>query len=339
MWWATLGCGPDPAGCALDAPQLVVASTNFESGALAVIDPASGRRCDPAASAGPDPAVRAFPGRVVVFDRTGGTSIRDYAPGVYEAPRIELAAEPGANVHDVLPVGDELWVAAYERDGIARYGWDGERRGEISLAPWADADGLPEADRLVATPSGAYVGLQRLTRPAWTSDGGAVASLSADGVLEVWDVGPNPKLYADPSDPERLVALTGVFGALDGALERLDPRTGALEVALTEAELGVDFDGFAGVGARWVVLGVDAEGVSTHVCLDVERGEWVRGEADPGWFVEATAGGGEVFVAVRTGWAEGAADAVLAIDPVSCERRIVADDLWLDPFGLAWVDR
>lgn len=337
------GCAADRAPCALAIPQLVVVTTDYQSGILAATDPFTGATCDERAVIGPDAAIRSWDGEIALFDRTGGTSLRLYAPAAYDRPLVELGLEPGANVHDVAPVGDELWLAPYERTSIVRLTRAGAVAGTIDLRAHADADGLPEIDRFVRTEDGLYVALQRLDRDAgWSGDAGRIVRL--DPLLAAedgwWDVGPNPKVYPDPSDPRRVIALTGRYFVPDGALEILDPEEG-VATRITEAELGYDLAGFAGIGEHAVLLGVDFElGRDSRIaCFDLATGALLDGDADAGWFVDAVAGPDRVYVASRTGWAGDARDRILDVDPVTCAVSELTAGFALDPFALAYIDR
>lgn len=337
---ALIGCVDGGTPCALAVPQLALVTTDYQSGLLATVDPATGATCDALAVLGPDPAIRSTAAGVVVFDRTGGSSLRVYASGAYDRPVIERATEPGVNLHDVARVGEEWWLAPYERAEVVRWSEDGTVLGTVDLSAHADADGLPEIDRFVATDAGLFVGLQRLDRDAgWAPRDGRVVALDpAPGAW--WDVGPNPKIYADPSDPRRVLALTGAFFAADGALVRLDPDVDdGVTTLVSEAALGYDLSGFAGVGSHGVVLGVDfvVGGPSRYDCVDLETGAVTSGGSDAGWFVEAVAGPDLVYVASRTGWAGDPRDRVLAVDPETCATTTLSEGFALDPFGAVYI--
>lgn len=342
-----VGCGPAAGGpdCALEAEHLLLATTDFEVGALAAVD-ARGCVRDTLASTDTDPLVRALPGGwVAVADRARGDALRLYEAGRYEAPRFEVVVEPEGNLHDVARVGDELWLAPFERPALVRTDLDGNRLGTVDLSAWADEDGLPEVDRVIPGPTRVYVGLQRLIRggSVWQADEGVIVAVDPDdpdaGPVEVARPGPNPKLAPDPSDPERILALTGRYGSGDGALVVVDPAEGTAVPLVSEADLGFDLSAVAGIGQHAVLLGVDfaADGPSRLVCVDLATGAVTDGRTTDGWFVDAAAGPDQVYVGVRTGFAGARADGVLAVDPATCGSDPVVDDLALDPYALAWV--
>lgn len=339
--WLWFGCAPEAAPCVLGLPQLALVTTDYQSGLLATVDPWTGQTCDALAVLGPDPALRVADQTLAVFDRTGGSSFREYALGAYDAPVAEFAIEPGINLHDVVRVGDEWWLAPYERAEVVRWDATGGDRGVIDLSAHADADGLPEIDRFVSTERGLFVGLQRLDRDdGWAPRVGHVVLLDTQTAAPAtfWEVGPNPKLYADPSNPEQVLILTGAYFEADGGIERLNADQG-LTTVVTEAELGYDLSGFAGIGSHGVLLGVDFKigGPSRYDCLNLETGEVIAGDSDPGWFVDAVAGPDRVFVVERSGWAGDARDQVIALDPQTCAATTLARGFALDPFGVVYL--
>jgi hypothetical protein len=336
-----LGCQAASEPCVLGLPHLVVVGTDYQSGILTAADPASGTRCDPIAPVGPDPAVRSWGDEVAVFDRTGGSALRLFQPGVYERPQAELPLEPGLNVHDVVGVDGELWLAPYEGTEVLRVSRAGVALGAIDLADHADGDGLPEIDRFVSRGDRLYVGLQRLDRTEdWQGSSGRVVELDGADAGAWWATGPNPKLYPHPADDRRVVALTGTFFSADGALEVLDPDEGVTTTLVSEQALGYDLSGFAGVGGHAVVLGVDfTVGGPSHVdCVDLATGAVTPGLVDDAWFVDAVAAGEVVYVASRTGWAGEVSDRIWAVEPDTCAATVLAEGFVLDPFGIAWVE-
>lgn len=355
-WVSVTACGPgaDRTPCPPGGAHLVLATTDYESGALATVNLDDGCVADPIATSGTDPLVRAWADTVVVADRTGGDAVRVYRPGDYAAPVAEFVADPGGNLHDVAPVGDELWFALYERDHLVRTDLGGRALGDVDLRAWSDADGIPEADRLVETDAGLFVSLQRLDRAdgfAPAEDGLVVRLDPSTGASTgTWSPGPNPKLAADPSDPRALLALTGRFFEADGALVRIAPdATGAdadvdgVTTVVDEQDLGFDLSGLAGLAggsASAVVLGVDFDvgGPSRIACVDLATGAVTDGATSAGWFVDAVPGPDGVYVAARSGWSGTPVDAVFAVDPATCDVVELATGFTLDPYGLAWVD-
>lgn len=343
MILSLFACVADPPSNPCDAgSHLLLTTTDFEVGILASVDPTDGCVGDRLATTGPDAVVRTVEDRVLVMNRTGRDTVLAYTPGVYDRPVAEFVVEQAGNVHDVIRVGDEWWFTLYERAEIVRTDFDGVELGRIDLRDEADGDGIPEADRFVVTDAGIFLALQRLDRDsAWATNEGRIVRLDPEAkvVDGAWDVGPDPKLYADPSDPSAMIVLTGRFSEPDGALVRFDPDLGTVTPLVTEAALGRDLSGFAGIGGVGVLLGVDfrVDGPSTVDCVDLQTGGITPALSDSGWYVEAIAAEDRVYVAVRTGFAGSPAEGVLSIDPATCTVEPLADGFALDPYTIGWV--
>lgn len=333
------GCRWSPLPqCPPQGDHLVIATTDFEAGALATVD---GPACigDRWSSLGPDPLVRAVDGDLLVLDRAGGDRVRLFEPGQYTEPTHDFSPGVSVNLHDVIAVDGQWWFAPYERSAILRTDMRGELLGEIDLSVYADEDGLPEIDRLVVRGDTVYASLQRLDRTeSWTPREGMVIGLSdAGSVVSDAEIGPNPKLYPDPSDPETLLALTGQWYQPDGALVRYDPRSGAVQTLLTEARIGADLGAMAGVGPHLVLLLVDENNLSHLLCYDLDTGELIEGTPSEAWFVDAVAAEDTVYVAVRTGWEDELARELWSVDPMTCEETVIFDSFTLDPYTMAYL--
>jgi len=335
MW----GCAPVPAdhACDLSGPHVVVATTDFVGGALAAVTvDDSGDACvaDRLVSIGGDAVVRSTDRRVWVLERTGGSTLTAYDPGAYQQPVVEVVVAPGGNAHDLVRYDDQLFVSLYDEARIAVLDGDGDPVGEVDLSPYADADGLPEVDRLVVTDVGLFAALQRLDRDSgWVGTEGYVVRIDpADLSVEtLWSTGPNPRLAAHP-DGERLVALTGHYFAPDGALEVVDPVDDAVDPLLVEEELGFDLGSSAGsvvVGTAFeeggdsVLAGWDADGVRV-----LQEGA--------AWYVDAVSTPLGVVVATRRGWGGQGAGELLLVDDEGVSW--LADGFALDPFAVAFVE-
>ena len=349
-----VACGdPDASGCDIDGPHLLLTTTDFEVGALAVVDPTTGCVDDAVASASADSIVRVVGGDVFVADRSFGDAIRRYAPGRYGRPEAEFVVDRGGNVHDVVGVDGALWFSLYERDALVKTTRAGAELERVDLSPWADADGLPEADRLIATEAGLFVGLQRFVRgEVWSPEAGGVLQIAVDGAsapVGLTSTGPNPKIAPYPDEPGRLLAATGVYGEADGALVVVDPAAGGAaagggeeagsEVVIDEVALGFDLERVVGIGSRVVATGTgfDLDDPGVIVCVDLATGAVETGAVEGAWFVDAVAGDGSVYVAVRSSFGGEAADAVWAVDPATCEIDRLATAFALDPYSIGWV--
>lgn len=340
---------PPRPTCTPATPHLLLATTDYEAGALAAVDLDGTCVADPIATSGTDPLVRWLGDRLAVADRSGGNTVRLYRPGDYAVPEVEFAALRGGNVHDVARVGDEVWITQFDLAELLVTDLDGREVARVDLSAHADADGIPETDRIMVLDGRPLVAVQRLDRDdgyAAAGDGRVLeVDPAAHTVLRAWDAGPDPKIFDHPTDPTAVLVLTGVFHAPDGALHVLADGLGPPIVR--EADLGYDLSGVAGVGEDLVVLGLgyDIDDDSITVEDDGARIDCVRladGAVTPGmetlaWPVDLVAGPDAVYVAMRTGWAEETADSVLRVDPVTCAIEEIASGFTLDPFALALV--
>ncbi|MCB9687636.1 MAG: hypothetical protein H6738_11630 [Alphaproteobacteria bacterium] len=342
MWpWLPFACvTPETPSCLEPGePHLVVATTDLETGALAAISLDGGCVEDRLATLSGDPLVRSLGDRVVAADRTGGDAIRVFEAGAYGAPLAEFSVGRAVNVHDVARDGDRLVVAPYDTDALVVTGLDGAELGRLPLGSLADADGIPEVDRLVWLDGVLHASLQLLDR----SDGsyrptgpGLLVPLDLDGLDAGAPValGPNPRVLADPLDPGAVTVATGRFYVPDGEVGTFD---GAWHPLTDESTLGFDATHVLRVGERVIVVGVDLDvGGPSHVACIAADGT-VAHATDPGFLVDAVTDGERVWLADRVSWNGGGAGAVLTLDPAGCALSVLTDATSLDPYGLALV--
>ena len=334
-WWLLTACTPEPQAhdCDLSGPHVVVATTDFVTGALAASTP-DGCVADRLASTSGDAVVRRSDERVWVLNRPGGNTLLGFGLGSYSVPEVEVVVSQGGNAHDLVQVGDRLFVSLFDEARVVVLDLDGGWVGDVDLAPFADGDGLPEVDALVATEAGLFAALQRLDRDdGWVGTEGQVVRIEPDSleVVEAYVTGPNPRLFP-ASDGRSLVALTGHFFTADGALERLEPGVGVTEVVLAESELGLDLG--------WAAGGV-LTGTGLQVGDDSVLGRWsddagfVVLEQSQAWYAEGVQAGGAVVAATRRGFG-GAGQAGLRWVEGEGVREV--SGFALDPFSVVWVD-
>jgi hypothetical protein len=175
------------------------------------------------------------------------------------AVQSQLSLGNGSNPQDILPLADgRAYVTRYESDTL----WivdtiAGTKVGEIDLAAFADADGLPEMSQMARFGRYAFVGVQNLDRNAFFATTGSSALVVVDTTTDsVVDVDPvaaggqaiqlqlqNPfwRMRIQPQLSRLVVIASGDFAVLDGGLELVDPHTLQSEaVILTETTLGGD---------------------------------------------------------------------------------------------------
>jgi FlgD Ig-like domain len=207
-----------------------------------------------------DAGARAHDGKLYVLGRLGCDHVQ-VIDGTTFATLDQWSTGNGTNPQDIEVVSPtKAYISLYERDYVLIVNpQTGATLGSVSLATFADADGLPEAADMALVGDRLFVALQRLDRP-----GGYVASNpsyvavidcttdqlidvdpQAPGVQAIVLSGRNPfsDLTLDPVRQKLYVAEAGNFGVLDGGVEFIDPVTLHAEgLFVTESALGGDLN-------------------------------------------------------------------------------------------------
>ncbi|MCS6912110.1 MAG: hypothetical protein RMK29_17545 [Myxococcales bacterium] len=267
----TPGPGMPPAGGTDGGPVgplLAVATSDFTSGALAVVD-LDRRILDQRVDViDPQAVVRVHGGRVYVLDQTHGV-LRIYNPQAGWRPPVEIAVGsaqvPAAqtNPHDIHVEGDRAYVTLYGAFGSTLITGDraigildlaDPRRGLTGFVPVAvaprDSDNNPEADRLVSCGGRLYVTLQDLDRndryrPAGPARLAVIDPARAQVLGYIQLAGHNPTAIAVPGGDCRQAMVAHGDDQLSamptgrGGIERVD-LTGmrSLGLLVTDAALG-----------------------------------------------------------------------------------------------------
>ncbi|MCB9682986.1 MAG: hypothetical protein H6733_16085 [Alphaproteobacteria bacterium] len=324
---------PDPTGLVDHHTVAVVttASATYDAGALAVVDLDGGTPRD-VATIHADAVVRVEDGMVWQVNRLLVDSVRAYAPGDWALPAMEVSTGTASNPHDVALCGDALVVARYEEASLLRVDWhDGHTLGTVDLSAAADADTLPEADRLVWLGDRLFVGLQRLDRTdGWTSaPGGWLGEVPCDGdaLGATWPVGPNPVIAGAPG----LV----VVAAEDGVRSFDGDAVSDVRVADVDGAAIVDLA--FGDDGRGAFIARDG-GHHRIGCLDTATWTPVVAQ-DLDAFVSGVAvdDRGEAWFAVRQGW-EDPSDlgGLVVVDLDTCTARPTRVATHLPPFAIAF---
>jgi hypothetical protein len=249
------------ASPALGADRALVLSTDFATGYYSGLDlaPPFATDVDIEATCS-DAAVRVRGDHLYILGRFGCDFVQVVDPVTLATVR-QFTTGAGTNPQDIVVVApNKAYVTLYERDEILIVNpQTGMHTGVIDLGVFADADGLPEAAGLAQVGDRVFVALQRLDRPggfvATNPSFLAVLDATNDGIVDVDPVAPglqaivltgrNPfaDLSVDPVRGKLVVGEAGVFGALDGGVEFVDPVTLTAEgFFVTEAELGGDLN-------------------------------------------------------------------------------------------------
>lgn len=242
---------------ALDSTAWVL-QTDYASGELSRVALATRTMTCDVEPVGADPQMRWYDGRVYVVNRAGGDNIQVVNPAT-NATTLQFSVGNGANPYDIAFASPtKAYVTRYERTDL----WivnpaTGAFLGAIPLAAFADADGIPEMDHLIAVGPLLFVSIQRLDR-----NGGfqptdyslvAVIDMRTDTLVDCDPMTPgvqairlekkNPatKFQFDKPTSRLLVGCAGRYTFADGGIEWIDPvalTSGG--VAMTEAALGGD---------------------------------------------------------------------------------------------------
>lgn len=281
-----------------------------------------------------DAIARYYDGLIYIINRWGCDNIQVMDPLNGFETIMQFSTGSGSNPQDICVVGpNRAFVSLYEETGL----WEvnpatGERTDVIDLAPLADPDGIPEMSGLAVSGNRLYVALERRNRdnywlpeqPAYL----AVIDLDSNTLLDmdaqspgiqgiVLAASPYGMIITDPLTGDLLIGEVGLYGAVDGGVERIDPEAGSSAgLVVSEADLGGDLNvwttaeglhGFAVViGSDWStrvvgfeILTGDVRGVVTstneyaytHLLVDPARGQLFvadRSYANPGLRIFST---------------------------------------------------
>ena len=347
------GEGPSADGTHSRAVVATV-SADYTVGGLALVRLDDWTTLDGLTTLGADPQVTVTGERLVELNRGTDNSVRVYELGSFEEPLIEFSVGDGANPHSAQICGGALWLSLYGTDALGVYDIDsGASLASVSLAAYADDDGLPEPSSMVVIGETLYVAMERLDENSahWTSDFGVIAAIDCASreIIETWDTGPSPTITPNPSAPDTLLVRTGTYfdadGAFawDGALASLDPEAGALTaLGVDEADLESNLGSLAaGSNGRALLLSTDESWLYTASCVDLETGE-VTAIATVDTFLSDVAVNdrNEAWVASRASWAAPEAVGGLLVYDLDTCTELTAESgpipLSIEPYSVAF---
>jgi hypothetical protein len=240
-----------------------VTTTDYSSGGLRRIDLNTRAVLPGEAPASTDTRLRWYGGQVVIVNRFGKDNIQVVDPATLATVR-QISTGNGSNPADIAFASPtKAYVALYERaDLLIVDPQTGATLGNVALAGFADADGIPEMDHMEMVGPLLFVALQRLDRAhGFTPTDSSlvvVVDTRADTVLDVDPAQPgrqgfrltgkNPvtPFLQDPETGRLLIGCAGSYGALDGGIEWIDPvGMRSLGYAITETALGGNLSGIA----------------------------------------------------------------------------------------------
>ncbi len=288
-----------------EAAQLrgFVYATDFASGNLASVAFGAPPVATPnVATVCSDAVLRHHQGLLYVIERFGCDNVRVLDPANGFQLVRQFSVGNGSNPNDIVVVSPtKAYVTRYDSPDL----WivnpsTGAFVGAISLAAFADADDIPEMNRMALVGGRVFVTVQRNDRDAFFSptDSSAVvvidpvtdmlvdcdaAAPGVQGILLPFQ-NPTTELVVDPSG-RLVVGCTGFYGANDGGVVRIDPLALAVDaIETTEVALGGDVADVvpASAGRGFVVL---SDASFNTVCKPYDRATGTVGTA-----VYATAG-------------------------------------------------
>jgi len=164
----------------------------------------------------------------------------------------------GSNPHDIRLVdGSKAYVSRFEwKTILICHPYTGDSLGTIDLSPFADADGIPEMDRMAIVGDRLFVTLNSLDHTTWLPDGPgkiAVVDVVADTLIDcdpdsagvqpivLGLANPYTELRYQPCTGQVYVGCLGGWGVEDGGVEVVDPYSLKSEgVLITEGDLDGD---------------------------------------------------------------------------------------------------
>jgi DNA-binding beta-propeller fold protein YncE len=245
----------------VDAAQTraFVLTSDFVTGGLSVVDLDTRAVMTDVASVHHDARARWAFGKLYVLNRFGADNVQVIDPGASFATVRQFSTGNGSNPSDIVVVApDKAYVSLYGTAYLQVVDPNAGMLGPtIDLTALADADGLPEADRMARFGRWLFVAIQRLDRnggfvPTDTSLV-AVVDLESDALVDVDPMAPGVQGIVLPAtnpvttfvwdgDARRFyLGCAGAYGALDGGIVVIDPETLVAQgLAATEVELGGD---------------------------------------------------------------------------------------------------
>ncbi len=331
-----------------DTTHGVLVTTDYVAGSVARLG-LDGTITPDLLPTGGDSIVLAEGNRLFLLDRMANV-VRAYDDGALDVPAWETNVGDGANPTGLATCDGKVFVARLLLPSMAVLdAATGAVLGEVDLRAFADADGAPEADSVLAIGGAVWVTLNQLDylRTYRSTDGSGTlvrVDCSTWAVSASWDVGPNPHAIRIGTGP-RIALFGGDYfdadgaASLDGRLQVFDTATQTLgPPVLTEAEAGGNLGN--------VVLRDDGRGILTlddgtrwsAACFDL--GTATLGEAwDAGAFIPQAVldPDGAAWLLQRPPYAGEAGElGAVRVDLDACTRA-PAVRTRLPPYSLAFV--
>jgi len=241
----------------LGAPsRAYVITTDFATGGMSALNASTYAATNDVAAAHSDARVRWFQDQVYVINRLGADNIH-ILNGTTYAHVFQFSTGNGSNPADIALVSpSKAYITRYELSALlVANPQTGATITTISLASFADADGIPEMDHMALWGPWLFVSVQRLNRNAGftPTDRSEVVVIDTrtnqvvdldsglPGVQGITLAAKNPvtAFALDREGRRLLIGCAGAYGALDGAIVAIDPETHqSLGAVATETALG-----------------------------------------------------------------------------------------------------
>jgi hypothetical protein len=307
-------CGASPAAAA--ETRAFVLTSDFTNGSLSAADLTTHAVTRDVATVFSDARMRWFGGLLYVVNRFGQDNIQVVDPAAGFATLRQFSVGNGSNPQDIACVSPtKAYVTRLASSRLLIVNPStGDSTGAIALAAFADADHVPDMDRMIRVGTTLFVELQRLANFQPTGPGVVVAiDTRADTVLDADPATPGTQAIVlpganptttfeyDPASGRILVGCTGQYGANDGGIAWIDPATLTTGgYAITESALGGDvLDVVWGSATRSFAIVSDASFNTALVAWNPATGSSLGTIFSPGGFVLADAAlddRGELYV-------------------------------------------
>jgi DNA-binding beta-propeller fold protein YncE len=249
--------GP-PAAVAAETKAFVV-TTDYSTGSFSAVNLDTRAVSQDVADAWRDATLRWYNGKVYVVNRAGQDNIQVIDPAASYATVLQFSTGAGSNPQDIaFESPTRAFVSLYDKQALLVCNPEtGATLDTISLAPFADADHLPEMAHLALIGDRLFVAVQRLDRlngyaPTAYSlvvviDANADTVIDADpvtpGVQGITLTAKNPVTTFSyvPDQHRLLIGCAGRFQQLDGGIEAIDLDTlHSVGFVALESQLGGD---------------------------------------------------------------------------------------------------
>lgn len=195
--------------------------------------------------------------KVFVINRYLADNIQVIDPILGFATVAQYSVGNGSNPHDIrLASSQKAYVTRYEWKTLLMVNpYIGDSLGTIDLSCFADADGIPEMDRMEIVGKRLFVSLNIINHTTWLPDGPgkiAVIDVEADTIIDCdpYSQGIQPiilpfqnpitEMRYDPCSSKIVLGCMSVWGDLLGGVISIDPSDLTISTIITEDQLAGD---------------------------------------------------------------------------------------------------